>query len=182
MSALELPHHERISDPLLRHAVDLVDAGNLDSLRDHLAKHSHLIHQRVLFEGGNYFREPTLLEFIAENPIRHGRLPPNIVDVARLLLDAGAVKDPRSVVVRLLLDAGEDPNRYNPEGAHSHSTPLHQAALAGHLDVVRLLVEREGRLNIRDTLHDGTPLDWAEHAGQSDVIAYLQSQLTSRPS
>ena len=35
-------------------------------------------------------------------------------------------------IVRLLLDAGGDPDRYNPEGSHSHSTPLHQAALAGH--------------------------------------------------
>ncbi|PYO46906.1 MAG: hypothetical protein DMD72_11490 [Gemmatimonadetes bacterium] len=30
-------------------------------------------------------------------------------------------------VVGVLLDAGEDPNRYNPDGFHSHSTPLHQA-------------------------------------------------------
>ena len=29
--------------------------------------------------------------------------------------------------VCLLLDAGEDPNRYNPEGHHAHATPLHQA-------------------------------------------------------
>jgi len=26
-------------------------------------------------------------------------------------------------VVALLLDAGQDPNRYNPNGTHSHSTP-----------------------------------------------------------
>jgi ankyrin repeat protein len=30
-------------------------------------------------------------------------------------------------VIRVLLDAGEDPNRFNPEGQHSHATPLHQA-------------------------------------------------------
>src|SRR5262249_28470330 len=45
-------------------------------------------------------------------------------------------------VMRLLLDAGEDPNRYNPDGYHSHATPLHHAALSNHEDVVRLLVER----------------------------------------
>ena len=43
--------------------------------------------------------------------------------------------------VRMLLDAGEEPSRYNPIGCHAHSTPLHQAALAGHIEVVRLLVE-----------------------------------------
>jgi ankyrin repeat protein len=44
-------------------------------------------------------------------------------------------------IVRLLLEAGEDPNRYNPEGNHGHSTPLHQAVWSGHDAVVRLLVE-----------------------------------------
>jgi len=61
-------------------------------------------------------------------------------------------------IVRLLLDAGEEPNRYNPEGNHSHSTPLHQAALAGHDAVVRLLVERSARLDIKDSIYQSTPL------------------------
>ena len=30
-------------------------------------------------------------------------------------------------IVALLIDAGEDPNRFNPPGTHAHSTPLHQA-------------------------------------------------------
>jgi len=76
-------------------------------------------------------------------------------------------------VVRRLLDAGEDPNRYNPPGAHAHSTPLHQAALAGHLEVVRLLAERGARLDLRDRLWDGTPLDWARHGGQAETAAFL---------
>jgi ankyrin repeat protein len=83
-------------------------------------------------------------------------------------------------IVRLLLDAGEDPNRYNPEGNHSHSTPLHQAALAGHEAVVRLLVERQARLDIRDTIWDGTPLGWAEHGGQKTIAEYLRGQGAGR--
>jgi ankyrin repeat protein len=79
-------------------------------------------------------------------------------------------------VVRLLLDAGEDPNRFNPDGYHSHSTPLHQAALCGHADVVRLLVERGARLDIRDKVYDGTPLGWALHGGRTAIAEYLQSQ------
>src|SRR5439155_3665626 len=61
-------------------------------------------------------------------------------------------------IVRLLLDAGEDPNRYNPEGNHAHSTPLHQAVWSGHDLVVWLLVERGARLDIRDSIYQGTPL------------------------
>jgi len=76
-------------------------------------------------------------------------------------------------IVRLLLDAGEDPNRYNPPGFHAHSTPLHQAALYGHEAVVRLLVERHARLDIQDAVYHGTPVGWAKHAGQTAIEAYL---------
>lgn len=78
-------------------------------------------------------------------------------------------------VVRLLLDAGEDPNRYNPKGSHTHSTPLHQAAVAGHDAVVRLLVERGAKLDIQDTIYHGTPLGWAKHAGRVETEQYLRT-------
>jgi ankyrin repeat protein len=77
-------------------------------------------------------------------------------------------------VVRLLLDAGEDPDRYNPEGNHAHSTPLHQAVCAGQAEVVRLLVERGARTDIKDKVHHGTPLGWAEHCGQPEIAEYLR--------
>jgi ankyrin repeat protein len=77
-------------------------------------------------------------------------------------------------IVRLLLDAGEDPSRYNPDGNHAHSTPLHQAVLAGHDAVVRLLVERGAGLNIKDTVYQGTPLGWAIYAGQTGIEKYLR--------
>jgi ankyrin repeat protein len=270
---LDRPHHERIQDAAFRRAVDLLDDGDVDGLRDHLLGHPEVVGQRIVFEGANYFREPTLLEFVAENPIRHDSLPPNIVEVARAIVEAGGGADPRSIdstlglvcsgrvprecgvqielidllcdygahpdgailsalvhgewdavealirrgarvdlvvasamgrleaarqrlgaasgderhlalalaaqhghaeTVGLLLAAGEDPSRYNPVGCHAHSTPLHQAALAGHIDVVRLLVERGARLDLRDIHHQGTPLEWAEHAGHAEVAAYLR--------
>ena len=79
-------------------------------------------------------------------------------------------------VVRLLLDAGEDSSRYNPDGYHSHSTPLHQAVSSGHADVVRLLVERGGRLDIRDKVYHATPLGWAIHAGRTGIAEYLRDR------
>jgi hypothetical protein len=269
---LNLPHHERIEDATFRRAVDLLDAGDAAGLRAHLQLHSHLAHQHVVFEGGNYFRNPTLLEFVAENPIRHGTLPGNILDVSKVILDAGVEPsalnetlglvstgrvpreagvqinlidllcdygaDPKGAIraaaahgefeavnallargtrldlpvaaalariddgrrllpgaspedrhdalalaaqfghveiVRLLLDAGEDPNRYNPV-AHSHSTPLHQAALAGHEKVVRLLVEHGARLDMKDIIWQATPADWARHAGKTAIEDYLREQ------
>ena len=274
---LDLPHHERIEDPVFRRAVDLIDAGDATSLRAYLKQHPKRLHQHVVFEGWNYFHNPTLLEFVAENPIRHGKLPANIVDIAKVILDAGAEKaaldetlmlvatgsvprkcglqlplivllcdhgaDPNSAlhaatlhgeweaahalirrgaridlpiaaalgriedfrrllpnagsddrhlalalasqfnrieIVRLLLDAGEDPNRYNPRGGHSHSTPLHQAAAGGYEEMVRLLVERGARLDLKDVLWHGTPAGWARHEGKTEIEAYLREQEAKR--
>jgi ankyrin repeat protein len=77
-------------------------------------------------------------------------------------------------VLDLLLDAGEDPDRYNPEGNHAHSTPLHQAVWSNHLEAVKLLVARGARLDLRDTIHHGTPLDWAEYGHRTEIAAYLR--------
>jgi hypothetical protein len=274
---LNLPHHERIEDTMFRRAVDLLDAGDVAGLGAYLHQHPNLLHQHVVFEGGNYFRHPTLLEFVAENPVRHGTLPDNIVEVARAILDAGVEQgalnetlmlvctgsvarecrvqrplidllcdrraNPNAAIqaaalhgeleavrvllgrgaridlpvaaalgriedasrllptaggedrhqaltlasqfghveiVRLLLDAGEDPNRYNPVGGHSHTTPLHQAAGAGHEEVVRLFVERDARLDLQDILWHATPADWAKHADRTKIEAYLRACLRAQ--
>jgi len=104
-----------------------------------------------------------------------------LADATRLLPEADALDRHRALalaaqhghveIVRLLLDAGEDMNRYNPEGNHGHSTPLHQAAFAGHESVVRLLVERGARLDIRDTVWHATPLGWALYSGKPTQLA-----------
>jgi ankyrin repeat protein len=78
-------------------------------------------------------------------------------------------------VVGVLLDAGEDPNRYNPAGTHAHSLPLHQAIAAGHLEVVKALVERGARLDLKDTIYQGTPLGWANYCDKPAIAEYLLS-------
>lgn len=270
-SKINLPAQERIDDPVFRRAVDLMDAGDVERLRRHLANHPKVIHQRIVLEGGNYFRNPSLLEFCAENPIRHGTLPENIVAVVKVILDSGpdlvsinetlglvasgAVPrqcrvqlelisllcrygaDPTGALgvavthgemdavnallncgakldlstaaalgrtddfkrllqkagtknrhkalamaaqfgnvdcLKLLLEAGEDPNRYNPKGFHSHATPLHQAAFQGHLDAVKCLIDGGANPDAKDVLFGGTALGWAEHGGRSEVVDYLR--------
>jgi len=135
---LALPFQERIQNPAFRCAVDLLDAGDVEGLREHLRTRPNLVHERVVFEGGNYFQNPALLEFVAENPIRHGKLPENIVEVAKVILDAGAKSDQAALdetlvlvcsgrvarecgvqiaLIDLLCDQGADPNCGMP-GAH----------------------------------------------------------------
>jgi hypothetical protein len=270
---LHLPHHQRIEDRRFRRAVDLLDVGDVEGLRALLKQYPELVRQHVDFEGGNYFRSPTLLEFVAENPIRHGKLPANIVAIAGVILAAGADQssitraaglvatgrvtrdcgvqtqlldllcehgaDPQAAIhgaagggeheaaialirrgakidlpvaaalglfsefnelfpsstakdrhlalamaarfghaelVSLLLRSGEEPSRYNPPGFHAHSTPLHTAALAGHLEVVAMLVDAGARLDLRDVLWQATPADWAAHEGRFDVEKYLRTR------
>jgi hypothetical protein len=271
-----LPYRDRIQDAAFRRALDLLDAGDVEGLRSHLNEHPQLTLQHVEFEGGNYFRSPTLLEFIAENPIRNGQLPKNILQMAKVILDAGvetgvasktlslvatgrvprecgmqipfidllcdygadpdgathaaafhgeheavhallkrgarldlpvaaalgrkqdarrllaeadayqrhaalgaAAQFGHAEIVGMLLDEGEDPDRYNAE-SHSHSTPLHQATLAGHVDVVRLLVERGARLDMKDVLWGGTAADWAAHEGRPELESYLRNKQALR--
>ena len=103
------------------------------------------------------------------------RMLPTAPDLDRHRALALAAQLGHADIVSLLIDAGEDPNRYNPPGTHSHTPPLHQAVLAGHLDVVKLLVERGARLDTRDTIHQGTPLGWAEYCNQPEIAAFLRS-------
>lgn len=106
-------------------------------------------------------------------------------DVARLLPASDALARHQALALaaqlgetstlRQLLEAGEDPNRLNPEGYHSHATPLHHAAGGGHLDAVKTLIEYDARLDIRDTIYDATPLDWAKHGNRTDIVEYLKN-------
>jgi ankyrin repeat protein len=107
-----------------------------------------------------------------------------IADLRRLLPAATADDRHRALAlasqlgqvdaVKVLLDAGEDPNRYNPPGTHAHTPPIHQAIAAGHLDAVKLLVDRGARLDMRDRIYHGTPLAWAIHLDKPRIAAYLR--------
>src|SRR4051812_5534629 len=86
-----------IADEGFRRALTLMDEGDVGGLEAFLRSHPDLVRQRVDFEGENYFRRPTLLEFVAGNPVRHDAMPPTIVDIARTILAAGAADDREAV-------------------------------------------------------------------------------------
>ena len=85
-----------------------------------------------------------------------------------------AVINRRLEAARLCLDADADPNHSLP--VHRHAMPLHTAALNDDVEMLKLLVARGARLDIRDTLWNGTPLGWAVHNKKANTEAYLRSR------
>jgi len=92
-------------DSLFQEAVACIDAGNVTELERRLADHPRLVRDRLSAPGAwlrdkvggaldGFFRQPYLLWFVAEDPTRNNRLPPNIAEVARTIIEA-ARRDPR---------------------------------------------------------------------------------------
>jgi hypothetical protein len=77
-----------ISDPQFREAIRALDEGNADALARLLSTYPRLVREHLDFPNAGYFSHPYLLWFIAENPIRTGKLPGNIADVARVIISA----------------------------------------------------------------------------------------------
>jgi peptide-methionine (S)-S-oxide reductase len=273
-----------IPNPLFREAVSAIDAGDVSALERLLATHPELVCDRLDY-GEGYFRQPYLLWFVAENPIRQGRLPGNIVEITRTILQAAERQQVESwqeqldyalelvasgrvarecgvqgELLDLLAEAGADPDRalvpalahhelaaaerllergarltllaavctgrtddvtrllreasgedrqaalagaalygqaptlclmiergvdlqaYSPAGLHPHGTALHHAVAAGSLDAVQVLVAAGAGLDTRDRIHQGTPLDWADHLRQPEIAAYLrEAEAAYRP-
>ena len=84
--------------------------------------------------------------------------------------------DEKAEIVRVLIRHGADVTARD----QTHSTPLHQAVWAGHESLVRLLVERGARLDMKDVLWQGTPADWARYGGRSELETYLRAQLRTQ--
>lgn len=265
----------RTQDTRFRDAVAAIDAGDVAALKRLLRDDPDLVRERLTAAGPwlrdkigdaleGYFHRPFLLWFVADNPIRRGRMPGNIDQITRTLIDAAqrarsetlqeqldyalglvvtgriAQESGRQIALMdALIDGGAMPGAgYGALGAgnfeaaahmiarggettlaaalclgrgsdaerllrtataddrqialvaaaingqaqalakliaagvdidaygtviHPHATALHQAVFSGSLDAVQTLVQAGARLDIRDKIYDGTPLQWAEH-------------------
>lgn len=86
-------------DSVFREAVSAIDGGNVTVLEIILRQHPKLVWGRLDCPGAwlqdkvggaldGFFRRPYLLWFVAEDPVRNGKLPPNIALVASTIIEA----------------------------------------------------------------------------------------------
>ena len=84
------------------------------------------------------------------------------------LLQLAAESDKRDAV-RLMVKLGFNLNE------RSRTTALHHAAMGGHLDMAKLLIELGADPSIRDTEFNANPSGWAEYSEKTEVAEYLRS-------
>jgi len=274
---IEVLDRSIIRDPAFRSAVKAIHKGDAAGLARLLDAERWLLHERNVgpacyraAKRFQYFMEPKLFWFIANNPTLIKRMPANMVAIAQVMIDrgvdqadldyalelvmtslpareqglqiplvdvllkAGAVATERAIemtlchwelesvkallaaghaltasmaaglgrtealarllrgatpeeiqrafgvavinrqneAARIALDAGADVNGFLP--VHSHSLPLHQAAIDENLELLALLLARGARTDVPDRLWGSTPLGWAMHQGKKRAAAYLR--------
>jgi peptide-methionine (S)-S-oxide reductase len=150
-----------IKDPLFRNAVDAIDLGDSQILEMLIEQNPYLVKDRLDLPIEGYFANPYLLWFIADNPIRHEKLPQNIVDITRLLVEYIRKESPDTLreqldytlglvntgripresgfqiaLMDLLIDSGAIPG--GGKGAIAH----------GNFEAARHLIKRGGKLSL----------------------------------
>jgi hypothetical protein len=171
-----------VDDPSLldagfREAVAAIDAGDVGGLARLVAANPALVRERLESPGpwlrevvggalDGFFQRPYLLWFVAEDPVRNGRLPGNAAAVARAILDAARRHDAPTLqeqldyaltlvswswiarqcgvqlaLIDVLIDAGATPDG-NPDNA----------LVNGHVAAAEHLVRRGAPLTLATAL------------------------------
>jgi peptide-methionine (S)-S-oxide reductase len=167
----------KMLDELFCSAVAAIDAGDVAELERLVAAHPTLVRDRLDAPGAwlrdkvggaidGFFQKPYLLWFVAEDPVRNGKLPTNIADVTRAIIRAAKREGVQTLreqldyalrlvswswiardcnvqidLVDVLIDAGASPDG-NPDNALVNGN----FAAAGHL------VERGASLTLATAL------------------------------
>lgn len=102
-----------IEDPVFRAAVDAILAGDAAALAPLLDAHPRLLTERIMepqcyrkATRGQYFRDPKLVWFVADNPNLADPMPPGMVDCAREIADRGAEQADLDYTLGLAMTSG----------------------------------------------------------------------------
>ena len=195
-------------DDLFRQAVDAIDAGDLPALEGLLRDHPDLVRRRLTRPGKwlaeqtggsvpGLLRRPYLLWFIAEDPVRRGTLPDNIVSIARAIVEAAKREGGKTLQAQLdytlrlvawsgvaadrgvqlplldvLIDAGARPDEAN------------NALVNGHLAAAEHLIRRGGALSLGAALcldrWDDVPRLFAAASEKQRRMAFVLAALNGK--
>ena len=103
---------------------------------------------------------------------------PALIDSGGGTLHLMAQRNDVAAVKWLLAHGALINGRWSSQGAEV--TPLHLAAARGHAEMVRLLLDAGADPSIRDSMHDGDAIGWAEHFKQPEIVQILKD-LASNP-
>lgn len=150
-----------INDRLFREAVAAIDQGKLDVLQGLLAEHPELVGIRLDSPTEGYFQQPYLLWFVADNPIRHGKLSANIVAISALIINKIKGQNLDTLQVQLdytlgLVVTGSTPRNSGVQielmdlliDAGAHVGRGHGALAHGNIAATQRLLERGGELTL----------------------------------
>lgn len=147
--AASIAGHAELARTLVEHGAEAVELGSAKRLTGACMAADATV-ARALLDA-----EPGMIE-------RLQQVEPD------LLVDAAGSN--RQQAIRLMADLGFDLGRLGDV------SPLHQAAFAGHLGMVELLVGKGADLTSRDKHFAATPLQWAMTGGHPEIVDYLSRQ------
>jgi ankyrin repeat protein len=152
---VELLDRPVMRDPRFRAAVGCIHSGNLGALCRVLDQHPELLNQRAIEPDcypRDYFRDPKLFWFIANNPTLMRRVPANIVAIGEAMIARGVAQSDLDYTLELVMSSGQhstDDNRQGPLlsmliGAGATATPQAIAMALAHwcLEPIETLLAR----------------------------------------
>ncbi|OCP18900.1 MULTISPECIES: ankyrin repeat domain-containing protein [unclassified Ensifer] len=192
-----IENSERVFDYQLAWALEKKMAARVRLLVEHGADVNRTVNGRTPYQWAELGGDTSLAEYLAA----HGATAAELTDVDRLarvigegkeeLAKALAAADPTLVSrtqaahsailheaagenhqaqVALMLSLGFDVNRMTSR------TPLHEAALHGHIEMAKLLLDHGANAMARDPYHHAPPIGWAEYNGKADMVGFLETQ------
>lgn len=171
---VELLDRPVIRDPSLRAAVAAIHAGDAATLARLLDAEPRLLRENIVepecyraAQRPQYFRDPRLFWFVAGNPTLVERMPPNMVEIARVMIERGVDRPDldyamelvmtsspakeqglQSPLVELLMAAGAMPTAHAivVTLAHCELEPI-RLLLAAGLDLTAPIAAALGRID-----------------------------------
>jgi hypothetical protein len=150
-----------INDPTFLQAVTAIDNGTLDELQALVNLQPGLLQDRLFNNQPGYFNNPYLIWFVADNPIRNGKLPGNILSILQFLIGAVKSNAPETCLEQLnytlnLVATGKTPKECGVQlammdlliDAGAEPNLVMGAITNGNLEAANHLINRGGKITL----------------------------------